>query len=259
MVVTLRRGTTGSEGAELAAVLARHEGVRVDLVGLPEDDAAALVSQVGGDVDVDDLWTRSSGNPFFLIELARSVGTVSGSLTDVVLSRVRRLPSETQRLLEAAAVVDLVFGVDLASFMTGHEPEEGLRLIEPAVAAGLVVDNGLGDGVYRFAHGVVREVVHDSLGDGTRIGLHRAVSTVLAERSMLRRVDQRAALVHHWEATGTTYANEAWRSILARCRGGTRPRGVRGGGRTPRGGARHPAGRPGLGPARALRPADAAR
>ncbi|QIG41391.1 AAA family ATPase [Nocardioides anomalus] len=214
VVTTWRRTASTPEVEEFAAASSRHEGVRLDLAGLPPEDAETLVTEVVGAPADADLWERTSGNPFFLIELARSAGSVSGSLTDVVLSRVRQLPEPTVRFLEAAAVVDLEFDLDLVSFMTGRDTTEGAAVLQPALHAGLVVDAGHPAPVYRFSHGVVREVVHDSIGHTERARLHRAVSTVLAERSQLRRVVQRAALVHHWQLTGGVYRREAWRGVL---------------------------------------------
>lgn len=216
LVLTLRRTSAGGDGGELAAALARAGGLRLDLTGLPETDAQELVAEVVADAAplAADLWERSAGNPFFLIELARAAGEVSGSLTDVVLSRVRRLPAATVALLEAAAVVDLEFDLDLVAYVTGTAPEAAYGVLAPAVEAGLVLDAGRPTPVYRFAHGVVREVVHDAMGAATRARSHRAVAVVVSERSQLRRVDQRAALVHHWASTGGLYPGEAWRGVV---------------------------------------------
>ncbi|WP_193611262.1 BTAD domain-containing putative transcriptional regulator [Nocardioides lijunqiniae] len=201
----------------LAAELARGQTVRLDLGGLPEEDAAALVETVAGAADPGSLralWERTSGNPFFLTELALSGGTLSGSLSDVVLSRLRALPETTGAVLEAAAVVDVVFDLDLLSLMVERTPDQTVELLGPALEAGLVVDEGRVHAAYRFSHGVVREALHDQQAQQTRAGWHRAVSRVLEGHSGLRRPDQRAALAHHWELAGYAHVGEAWRSVL---------------------------------------------
>ncbi|MCD4527381.1 BTAD domain-containing putative transcriptional regulator [Nocardioides sp. cx-173] len=218
VVVTARLdGATDRVVGDLAAALARGQTTRLDLDGLDVDAAGDLVAAVAGSVHRDtvrDLWERAAGNPFFLTELALSGGALSGSLSDVVLSRVRALPDDTVRLLEAASVIDIVVDLDLLSLMTGRSDTETAQLLAPALATGLVVDEGRVNAAYRFSHGVVREAVHAHQPQHTRAAWHRAVSQVLERRSGLRRPDQRAALAHHWELAGYGWVGEAWRSVL---------------------------------------------
>lgn len=218
VVVTARLDAdTDQVVSDVAAALARGQTCRLDLAGLSVEDAAVLVDAVAGpsapDV-VHALWDRSSGNPFFLTELSLSGGALSGSLSDVVLSRVRALPAASVRILEAAAAIDIVFDLDLLSFMVEHSAAVTVDLLRPAMEAGLVVDEGRVNAAYRFSHGVIREVVHDAQPQLVRSGWHRAVSQVLERHSGLRRADQRAALAHHWELAGYAWIGEAWRSVL---------------------------------------------
>ncbi|WP_134741233.1 BTAD domain-containing putative transcriptional regulator [Nocardioides sp. 503] len=218
VVVTARvDAVTDQALSDLAAELARGQTLRLDLAGLAEEDAAALVRAVAGTADRDSvrtLWERASGNPFFLTELALSGGALSGSLADVVLSRLRALPDATVAILEAAAVVDVVFDLDLLALTVERTQGETVELLGPAIEAGLVVDEGRVDAAYRFAHGVVRETLHEHQPQQVRAGWHRAVSRVLERHSGLRRPDQRAVLAHHWELAGYGHVGEAWRSVL---------------------------------------------
>jgi DNA-binding SARP family transcriptional activator len=218
VVVTARvDAVTDQALGDLAADLARGQTLRLDLAGLAEEDAAVLVRAVAGTADRDSvraLWQRASGNPFFLTELALSGGALSGSLADVVLSRLRALPHATVAILEAAAVVDVVFDLDLLALMVERTPAETVELLGPAIEAGLVIDEGRVDAAYRFAHGVVRETLHEHQPQQVRAGWHRAVSQVLERHSGLRRPDQRAVLAHHWELAGYGHVGEAWRSVL---------------------------------------------
>lgn len=216
VVTTLRRGAGADAGDEFAAAYARHGGARLDLAGLAVEDADELVESVAGSSvrDRAELWARAAGNPFFLTELARSAGALSGSLTDVVLTRVRSLPADTVAALEAASVIDVLFDLDLVAFMTERTVESMLQVLAPAVDAGLVVDAGQSAAIYRFAHGVVREAVYDAQPSSRRAGWHREAGRVLEERSQLLRLDQRVALVHHYELAGLRFTREAWRAVL---------------------------------------------
>ena len=219
VVTTVRQQPGAVPGlTATTSALARRPGVRLDLDGLDLGAAAALVDSVTGDQRlapaVPELWERSGGNPFYLSELALAEGRVSGSMTDVVLARVRALPWQTIRALEAASVVDHVFDHDLVAAMVEASVSETLELLAPALEAALVID-GPHPATYQFSHGVVREVLHDSQPLAQRARWHRAVGATLQRHTALTHEEQRAALAHHWELAGYAYRGEAWRSILA--------------------------------------------
>src|SRR4029079_19044390 len=84
--------------------------------GLGEDDARALVASVTGTRDdpsrVDDWRTRTGGNPFFLVELARLATTTEGwrgevpeSVQTVVARRLEDLPDSTREALLVSAAL----------------------------------------------------------------------------------------------------------------------------------------------------------
>ncbi len=220
LVATVRAGESSAELDEFAATFARQGGVRLDLRGLSPAAAADLVAIVSGRTDPDSpaerdrWWELTAGNPFYLSELAQSGGALSSSLSGVVLHRVHALPAETVTALEAAAVVDVHFDLDLLAFALEREPEETAELLQPALDAGLVVDAGQETATYRFSHGVVREVVHDAQSQAQRATWHRVLARVLERRSRLARPEQRASLMHHWARAGRGSRPDAWRSAL---------------------------------------------
>ena len=216
LVATLRGDEPSAELEEFAATFARQGGVRLDLHGLSPEAAGDLVATVTGATAADPRrwWELTAGNPFYLSELAQSGGELSSSLSGVVLQRVRDLPSETVTALEAAAVIDVHFDLDLLAFALDRSVEETGALLQPAVDAGLVVDAAQETATYRFAHGVVREVVHDSQSQAERAAWHRVLAGVLEQRSRLVRPEQRAALMHHWGRAGRSARPDAWRAAL---------------------------------------------
>jgi len=220
VVVTLRAqdGTTTPELDAFMADLARGKARRVELIGLPLEEAADLVASVRARPSdpalVRDWWERSAGNPFYLSELVLGSGGLSGSLTDVVLGRVRVLPPDTIRALEAASVVGLVFDLGLVARVLERDLATTAAALEPALTHGLVLEAGQEAARYRFAHGVVRETVHDAQTQAARADWHRDIARVLDQHSGLRQADQRAALARHWRLAGLPHSGEAWRSVV---------------------------------------------
>ncbi len=57
-------------------------------------------------VDPDELYGKTAGNPFFVVEaLAAGIGAIPDTVRDAVIARAARLGSEARALLEAVAVV----------------------------------------------------------------------------------------------------------------------------------------------------------
>ncbi|WP_181411141.1 BTAD domain-containing putative transcriptional regulator [Nocardioides humi] len=208
LLLATRRAGAGDDAAlaGVAAVVARHGGARVDLTGLAAAPAQSLVDTATGRAwpaaQVAELIERSGGNPFFLVELARAGGVVSGSLTDVVAARVAELPPDTREALAVAAVAGREFDPGLVALALGVDLAALATRLAPAVTAGLVHEPA---GVVRrgaFAHAVVRDVVLDSLGGAERSRWHARLAAELGAHAGLRRVEQRAELARHWELAG---------------------------------------------------------
>lgn len=216
LVVATRRSGAGEEDAlrELATSVARLGGARVDLTGLDAEDAAELVGQVPGELGTPatELAARAGGNPYFLLELARSGGRVSGSLADVVASRVAGLPEETARVLTTAAVAGESVDTGLLAAALAIEPAALAARLRPAVGAGMLLQSGRPRDLV-FAHAVLRDVVLARTDPAQRRELHARLALVL-DGTGLRRVEQRAELAEHWEAAGPARAGAAWRSVL---------------------------------------------
>src|SRR5690606_321269 len=156
--------------ADAAEALARRHAVRLQLTGLGPDDVAAVVGRVTDSEpsagQVAALHERTDGNPFFLVEYARLAderGALAALLAeddtpravhDVLARRLARLPADTGAALAAAAVVGRQFDGPTLAAVLGADDESVLDLLEPAVEAGLVVEEGIDR--YSFAHALVR-------------------------------------------------------------------------------------------------------
>jgi hypothetical protein len=219
-VLATRRAGAGDEAVlqPISTAIARHGGLRIDLDGLAPADARHLVDQaVGGDIDrgiVADLTTRSGGNPYFLVELARSGGRLNGSLVEVVAARLADLPPTTREALTAAAVLGDDVAHHLLALTLGVDSHELEDRLAAAAAAGTIQSHESGVPRLRFAHGVVREVLLGSLGTAERSRWHARAAATLDDHADLRRIEQRSALALHWEAAGVQHAGTGWRSLL---------------------------------------------
>ena len=119
------------------------------------------------------LHERTGGNPFYLVELVRLLRgehpreldpadvaalDVPAGVRDVLARRVDRLPGDTRSLLRLAAVIGRDVDLDVLQAAGGTDSETLMLALEPAVAAGLLVEDPRTWG-YRFRHALVRDSI----------------------------------------------------------------------------------------------------
>ena len=206
LVVTTRPADDESPPAlvDCLGELARQPGaVRVDLAGLSAGAVSAWLATRGIDTMSAFVHDRSGGNPFFVRELVEllagegsSSATVPAAVQDVVRRRVGRLPPGTQQLLTVASVVGRTFDVDILARVGQLPMGEALEALDPAVAAGLVVEDRSAIGRFRFSHALVAEALVTELAPSRRARLHAATALAI---EALRPADeaQLVELAHH--------------------------------------------------------------
>ena len=160
--------------------------------GLDPDDLSALVreriaSTAGRDVSpvADRLHAETAGNPLFAehllrhwsgsdqLDVADDVVTlavpaavdVPSSLRDLVWYRVKVLGPDAQPTLTAAAVLGLQFNERVLARMTGLADHDVGRVLDRAVAAGILADQASISGNVRFAHALVGALTRGRAGD----------------------------------------------------------------------------------------------
>jgi hypothetical protein len=211
--------------AEVGEELARRHVTRLDLAGLSLDDASGLVSAVARtpvDPGVVEEWhTRSDGNPYFLVELARlGVGEQSAdtvlpaTVRDVILRRLEDLPEQTRPLLLLAAVLGRRFSLDLLAAVADEPVEDVDDALAPAREAGLVQEPEVG--TLAFTHALTRDAVATTTSPSRLARLHAQVAHALSDAhrvSGLVGPEERVAeLARHWLAAGPSHASRAWRA-----------------------------------------------
>src|SRR6266542_2901177 len=179
----------------LLADLARLTWVtRMDLARLPRREVTAQVRAIlGHEPDpgfVEEIYRRSEGNPLFVEALlSHDTGDLPEFLSDLLLSRTRLLPEQTQQVLRVAAAGGTRVGHGLLAAVDDAALTQALR---PAVAANLLVASADG---YAFRHALIREAIHSDLLPGERIALHTRYAGVLEGDAGARQ-----EVAYHWYA-----------------------------------------------------------
>ena len=200
VVATLRSEPGGTGPLRLAlGALANERGVeRVALQPFTPGEVEAYLTSAAHDRPDPDvvrtLHERTGGNPFYLKELLRLIDSehptgwgspqvvldaaVPESVRDVISRRVARLPEDTQALLRAAAVIGRDVDSALLEATAGIDNERMMGLLEPAVAAGLLVEVP-GSWDYRFEHALVRDALYAELSRLQLARIHRRVGEAM--------------------------------------------------------------------------------
>ena len=165
---------------------------RLKLAPLSPDAVGQLAAPHG--VDGQELYERTGGNPFFVVEvLAGGSEEIPATVKDAVLARAMRLSPSARELLEAAAVVPQRAELWLLEALAGA----AVGAVDECVSAGMLVAEG--DGVV-FRHELARLSLEGSVGPARKAGLHRqSLAAISARRG--HALDF-ARLAHHAEAAG---------------------------------------------------------
>ncbi len=209
LVLGTFRDVEVSHGGPLADTLVELSRLpttrRHDLSGLDITSLARLAVMAGSELDADALAAvhrRTAGNPFFVIELLRHTPDarehrpgddrlsppIPHGVKGVVRQRVHRLPAPTIRTLTFAAALGQAFDLAVLAASLDTDGATLLDHLEPALSAGVIVDNAAGRSRYRFAHGLVNETIYQDMGPAERARTHHRIAQALD--------------VHHGDSSG---------------------------------------------------------
>ncbi|MGA7270755.1 MAG: adenylate/guanylate cyclase domain-containing protein, partial [Acidimicrobiia bacterium] len=164
-----------------------HRYTEITLTPLDADESAELVAELAGDLESDlvtRIADRAGGNPFYLEELVREVGSgdgdrsdlLPGSLQTLIRARLDRLEPSTQAALETAAVIGRSFGVDILERTRARDVMTDLG---SALRAGIVEVEDPRLRTYTFRHALTQEAVYESILLKRRRLLHLQVARAL--------------------------------------------------------------------------------
>jgi class 3 adenylate cyclase/tetratricopeptide (TPR) repeat protein len=189
---------------------------------LSPDDSLRMVRSVLRVEQLVDLVTqeivaKADGNPFFLEQLALHAGEardlrtdlmVPNTIHDVVMARIDRLPEQTKRALQMAAVIGREFPLRLLSAVW-RDPGSLEDHLRELARLEFVYERVETEGsVYVFRHALTQETAYGSLLERHRRVYHGAVGRAL-EELYSGRVDEVAELL----ALHFGRSNEAEKSV----------------------------------------------
>src|SRR5919198_4288447 len=138
----------------------------------------AAVAQLAGPygVDADELYRKTAGNPFFVVEALATGGAegIPDTVRDAVLARAARLSPAGATLLDAVAVVPPQAEHWLLEALAGDAAD---RLNE-CLASGMLVAESAG---VAFRHELARLAIKESLPPNRKVDLHRTALAALAD------------------------------------------------------------------------------
>jgi len=142
------------------------------------------------DLVTQEIVAKADGNPFFLEQLALHAGEtrdlrsdlmVPNTIHDVVMARIDRLPDETKRLLQTAAVIGREFPLRLLNTVwqgSGSVEDQLRELCRLEFIDERVETEGT---IYVFRHALTQETAYGSLLERHRRIYHGAVGQALEE------------------------------------------------------------------------------
>jgi len=207
-----------------------HRGAHVELTGLTEPEVAALLGS--SDARAPELarvlCDETGGNPFFIHEVLRDVAERGSTLDPdgiaapsrvrgVVAQRLGRLPTDANRVLDAASVIGREFDIDLLVAMTALGEDEMLDALDTAVHSGIIRELPTAVGRYAFAHALLRQTLYEGLTRTRRARLHHRVAEGIESQYADDLDPQLAVLAYHCamaggEADQSKAVEYAWRA-----------------------------------------------
>ena len=189
---------------------------------LSQEEANLLLQRwLGGKTDAlaAALYSKTEGNPLFLMELVHSlmrsgalvqdeggrwgltVGEIgsahlSESLRGVIDASVQRVPQHAQNLIGLAAVLGRAFELPVLKEILRQPEGKILEHLGHLQAAGLIVERA---GRYQFRHELIRQAVYEELRPDRRRLWHRKVGQALEELYPERSDELSGELAEHYE------------------------------------------------------------
>jgi DNA-binding CsgD family transcriptional regulator len=199
----------GAPVRRLLADLGREPCVEtIALAPLSRTETAGQLAEVAGtplgSEQVDRIYARSEGNPFFSEQLllaldAGGPDAVPGTLRETLLARLDRLPPTAQPVVRVAAAV----GRRVEHELLAQVCEQGDDVLDAALracVAGHVLTVDRDRRGYVFRHALLAEVAAEDLLPGEARRLHRRIADLLADRPAragMARAQQLAEIAHH--------------------------------------------------------------
>ncbi len=142
-------------------------------------------------VDADELYRKTAGNPFFVVEALAAPSTgIPDTVRDAVLARAAPLSPRARQLLDAVAIVPVQAELPLLEALVG----DAIDSLGECLGSGVLASEPTG---VAFRHELARLAIEQAIPLNRKIALHRAALVALAEAPGPKDL---ARLAHHAEA-----------------------------------------------------------
>ncbi len=186
LVLTVRPFPRSPELGRTVDALAAAGGDLLPVGPLAPEQAMTLARGASGAGALSEMHVAAAGgNPLLIVELAMAAAedpdlgpATALSVRNAVLRRLRGLPPGTVDALKVASVLGRRFRVDHLTALTGLGPVQLVPVLENALAAQVLGDEG---GELTFRHQLVRDVVYDELAPALRQAVHRQAARTLTD------------------------------------------------------------------------------
>ena len=207
ILVTCREGEVSARLVQTIGELARVGLQKLVLSGLALGDTRRLLAHLSrtewSDELVRQVHARTSGNPFFVIEIAHlgpsEHEVVPGSVRAAIEQRLSRLSDLTRRMLVVSSVMGREFDFRLVSTMIPDAAERDLlRGLDEALER-LIIEPipGGPESCYQFRHALVRDTLYHGTSPSRRARWHASIVEELEHR-FSGRIDEHAVnLAYH--------------------------------------------------------------
>ena len=193
IVVTYRDEGVGADDplrVALGELATQRSTRRLSLPTLSGEAVEVLVD--GTDLEPQELYRLTGGNPFYLTEILRhGAGELPTSARDAVLAHAAGVSDPARRALDCAALIGARVEPALLASVTDADPSS----IDELLGCGVLI----GDGErLRFRHEISRLAVEQAIGVHRRGPIHRSILDALIASGS----DDDARLAFHAEGAG---------------------------------------------------------
>lgn len=166
----------------------------------------ALPYAVGNVGELGEIFfDKTAGNPFFMIQLLKSLHAenliffdkvaggwnwdISGikkigytdNVVDFMLVRLRTLDNDTQQILQIGACIGSIFDLRTLTLSSGAGYEQVQESLQKAIREALVLQYG--DNVYRFQHDRIQQAAYNLIPEELRERIHLQIGKMLASNT----------------------------------------------------------------------------
>jgi DNA-binding NtrC family response regulator/tetratricopeptide (TPR) repeat protein len=195
----------------------RSNATQIAIGPLSSAESRQLVESVLGTQPVSEavvfrILDRGEGNPFFLEELARSVGeqtgeaatlAVPGTVHDIIAARVDGLAAADKHVLDVAAVIGREVPGSLLEDACDRSADDVRSSLRRLQAGEFLYATRLGaDAAYTFKHALTHEVAYDCVSPDARPLLNACVVTAIEKLAPETRERRPETLAHHCTEAG---------------------------------------------------------